>query len=245
MSNPGRVSLPNLVGLALRDEPAPAAPGLSVAYEDRLDDVVGGCTPTTPLGTACYDDWVMALTNGVLGNPSANTLVLLSVGHGVLELRAVRQLLAIRAENNQSAIKDLILIDPGLEDQHVVEAVIAYTDALAGVVVRYFTGNRAYDHALKAFLDDTQMVVAAIGALNFGYVMSTHKIHRNLVNTMIALVEMIEGRNTNVNNTVFVVQAFQNTQGLYFIRNDTTSAFKMRFIPLLEEFTRLHLEGPN
>jgi len=224
----------------LRDEPAPAAPDSSAAYEDRLDDVVGGCTPTTARGIACYDDWAMTLTRRILDHPSANTLVLLSVGLGVLELRAVKQILAVRAENNQSALQHLVLIDPGLEAPNLW-MMAAYDNALLGVDVQYYTGDRAYDDALKVFVDNPEMRVAAIGALNFGYMMSTHQIHRNLINTMIALVELIERRNEDA-STIYVVQAFRNMEDDYVLRDNTASAFAMRFIPLLNEFTRLHME---
>jgi hypothetical protein len=228
------MNYPNLSNLSSRDD-------RPVPYEERLDEVVGGCKPTDAKGIACYDDWLMALSRRMLEHPEANTLVLLSVGKGVLELRAVKQLLAIRADNNQSAIRHLILIDPGLSDAHVAKAVTVYKDALAEVDVRYFTGDRAYDNALTAFLVDPQMRVAAIGALNFGYIMSTHHIHRNSINTMIALVELIKRRNSD-SSTVYVVQAFQNSQGEYVLRDDTAEAFTFRFIPLLNDFTAMHLE---
>lgn len=231
------MSLPSLARL-------PHSP-ISVDYEDDLDKVVGGCKPGSKDGTDCYDTWMNNLTMRVLENPRANTIILISVGHGVLELRALRTLLLLRNEEDGVFIGNIILIDPYTPEDVAEEAEREFSDKLPDVNVKYYTGPSSYDHALKQLLEDKNMLVAAIGALNFGTLASDNKRERNLINTLIAMVVVAAQRLSKVTDgSMHVVQAFQN-DGKYYQRDESAYAFKERMDQILMQMLNWHMRRWN
>ena len=79
---------PNLSGLSV------GAPFASVPFKrwsDREDLVVGGCSKFVESGLPCYKKWKEDFIREVNRSTSANTIVMLSVGAGVLELEAIEE----------------------------------------------------------------------------------------------------------------------------------------------------------
>ena len=151
-------------------------------------------------------------------------------------------------ENNQVPIAHLLLIDPGVSGETAFVVQDEYERALQHMTqppaVHYFAGDRAYDGALQAYVDgEEDLVVGAIGALNFGWQISTHAFHRNIINTMVALVEAIAERHLRAatgSGPIYVVQAFQDRDGEYHVNKETAGAFAQRFAFIVNQWTRMH-----
>ena len=219
--------------------PAAATGAPTANYEDNFSLVIGGCRPDgTPAQSKCFDDWFAKLTERALENQQGDTIVVLSAGSGVLELRALSTLLAIRAEAEGEAIKHVLLIDPGTPASAARDVETEFRAKLLGVDVKYYEGDRAYDNALTDVLAARDMRLAVVGAINFGTVQSTHKVHRNLINTMIALLELMQRRSER---NVYVVQAFENVNREIVHRDQTVLQFTDSFKTQLNLFTELHL----
>ena len=225
--------------LALRSYLPPAA-AVGAPYEDQVELVVGGCKPGTPKETECYDDWIATMMARMFEHPTANTLVFLSVGKGVLELRAILMLLAARAEMNMAAIHTIILVDPYVPEDEAAKVQIEFDKRLLDVKTFYYTGDGAYDTALEKLRDASEMVVGAVGALNFGYIMSSHKRERNNLNTMVAMVEVAKKRLHP--EKLYVVQAFENAQGQYVIRDEPADDFIQRFADVVNRMTDWYID---
>ena len=228
--------------LALRSHhpPAAAVGAPTDPYEDQLELVVGGCKPGTPEQTLCYDTWISTMMSRMLEHPTANTLVFLSVGKGVLELRAMVRLLEVRAEKDMTAIHNIILVDPYVSEERAAEVQIEFNERLLGVKTFYYTGDHAYDTALKQLLHERNMVVGAVGALNFGYMLSHYQRERNNLNTMVAMVEVAKMR-LDCAAKLYVVQAFHNTKDGYVHRDEPADDFIRRFADVVDEMTRQHI----
>lgn len=215
--------LPSLARLSVRVD----------GHEDRDDKIVGGCRPGNPLETKCFDDWIAQMASKVLEAPKANTLILLSAGWGVLELRAVKLLLTLRVEADLAAIEHLFLIDPYMPAESVAEVVAGFEDGLLGVTTHYFSGERAYDDALVRLRDTPSMEVAVVGALNFGVIHAADRREINTVNTMLALVELAERRIAGSGRVMYVITAWHNG-GAYVNKEETVSEFIASVTPKLK-----------
>ena len=128
---------PNLSKLPLRTDVYPED---DRAWYDRTELVLGGCKPDegNRQATECYDDWSAALIKRVFENPHANTVVLLSVGAGVLELNTLKLIMDIR-EDGDTAIDQVWLIDPGLPRDTGDQVASQYAAHLENVSVSYLS----------------------------------------------------------------------------------------------------------
>lgn len=228
--------------LALRSHhpPAAAVGAPDDPYEEQVELVVGGCKPGTPEQTACYNNWIFTMMLRMLEHPTANTLVFLSVGKGVLELRAMLTLLPLRADEDMTAIQTIILVDPYVPEEMAAEVQTEFNERLLGVKTFYYTGDRAYDTALTQLLHERKMVVGAVGALNFGYRMSPDRRDRNNINTMVAMLEVAKMR-LDPAAELYVVQAFHNAEGEYVNRDEPAANFIRRLANVVDEMTRWHI----
>ena len=70
-----------------------------IPWENRDDLVLGGCREGTIAETECYDTWSKNLLYAVQDQIFSDTIVLLSVGAGVHELRTLRMIQGVRGTN--------------------------------------------------------------------------------------------------------------------------------------------------
>lgn len=235
---------PNLSSLTLQTDVYLASPK---PWVDRDDLVLGGCRVGNPSQTLCYDDWSNAFINRVLKNRLANTVVLLSVGAGVQELRTLQLLQQMRGdENNISLVDDynhnpitrVLLIDPGL-DRDTGDQVSAQFEATLGetlhVEVVYFVGKTAYADAtahMRAL--DPLNIVAAIGALNvsFGTLGPDLESIRPHVEACL-FVELVHDIS---NEDLHVVMAYYNPGRIPVVRDEPAQSFISRHLDLLKDY---------
>lgn len=241
------VKCPNLSRLPLVD--VGGYPLSNVPWDKRTELVVGGCRPDEhdTRKTECYDKWSMAMLEHVLENQQANTIVLLSVGAGVLELRTLKTILEILRESTTKVpIDKVVLVDPSLHQSDPFEArmeastvVSEYREHLGSEVdVEYHIGPNAYTDAIAGLEFDETRVVAVVGALNMSFgLLSPHRASlrghlapRNLVSEAMR-------RNPNL----YVVQSFQNS-GVITVRGDETAA---EFLARERRQTQLYEDTAN
>jgi hypothetical protein len=226
---------------------------VDVDYRDRSELVVGRCKPDSGQGeeaakaTKCYDDWLSAFTNRSLENGTANTVIMLASGKGVLELSAIKHMLEVRSENGKDAITHVLLVDPFISNDGKDEVEREFKELLLGMEIEYFNTISAYDDCFKYLKDRPDLIVAVVGGINFGYMISPHKRDRNLMNTMILLVEFSQKKLTEKTRPedgsyeggmLYVVTAFHNMQGEYILQDEMSVEFISRFEVLLAAFTR-------
>lgn len=228
------VKCPNLSRLPLVN--VGAYPLSNVPWDQRTELVVGGCRPDEhdTRKTACYDKWSTAMLEHVLENPKANTIVLLSVGAGVLELRTLKTIFKfLREDTTEVPINKVVLIDPSLHQSDPFEAhmeaatvLSEYREHLGSEVdVEYYIGPNAYTDAIAGLQFDETRVVAVVGALNMAFgKLSSHRSHlrghlapRNLVSEAMR-------RNSNL----YVVQSFLNSGAGTVRDEETAEAFLAR-----------------
>mgnify|MGYP005696170625 FL=1 len=210
---------PNLSKLPLRTDVYPED---DRAWYDRTELVLGGCKPDegNRQATECYDDWSAALIKRVFENPHANTVVLLSVGAGVLELNTLKLIMDIRGDGD-TAIDQVWLIDPGLPRDTGDQVASQYAAHLENVSVSYFTGDDAYTDAVGVLQNDESRVVAAVGALNFSFgLMGTHEGYRRLNIAPRNLLEKALERNPKL----YIVRAWRDSvRRQYVVLGDETA----------------------
>tara|TARA_B100001109_G_C18864615_1_gene476291 strand:+ start:34 stop:858 length:825 start_codon:yes stop_codon:yes gene_type:complete len=223
-----------------------------VPWDDRTELVVGGCRPDehdTQM-TKCYGDWSAAMLGHVLENPQANTIVLLSVGAGVLELRTLKTIFKLLGDGTTEVpIDKVVLIDPFLHQNDPFEArmeaatvVSEYRGHLGSEVdVEYHIGPNAYTDAIAGLHFDKTRVVAVVGALNMSFgLLSSHRSNlrghlapRNLVSEAMR-------RNPNL----YVVQSFLDS-GVATVRDEETAeAFLARERKKTQLYERIANGGP-
>lgn len=217
--------------VSLRFPPVPARVGVypdaDLAWDDRDELVVGGCKPGAVAETTCYDGWNTALTSRILENPSANTVVLLSTGAGVLELRALKLALDLRGDVGR-AINQVWLIDPYLDTETGDQVASHYAAHLPDVDVTYFTGEGAYDEALALHARSSNVVTAVVGALNMSLgALSTHPTSVARNERVLQLLALIEAEQRS-GFPLHVVQAFHNDQEGHVVRDELSTDFAAR-----------------
>lgn len=149
------------------------------SWHERDELVQGGCNANgTKEDIGCYDNWNAAMISKVLDNPSANLIVLVSVGAGVLELKSLISIIQLRAFTGGVPINRVWLIDPEQDEEtgnQVASNVAAY---LEDVEVTYFTGDDAYvkagaEHTRIGAVDRVE--TAVVGGLNLSFgIITTH-----------------------------------------------------------------------
>lgn len=227
---------PNLSQLLL---PTGTYPDSNLPWDEREELVVGGCKPHVdfPNATKCYDDWTAAFLARVLENDQANTLLLLSTGAGVMELRALKTILD---DLQATHIDQVWLVDPGVTQHEADQVVAGYLGRLqANVQVRYFSGYGAVARAEQDLHNDASRVVAAIGSLNHSFddenePWAAMRDDRDVIIALqkrfyqpLVLVRTAEARNPNVH----IVRAHYNSAQGHVVRDQT-----------LMEFWRAHVD---
>ncbi len=226
---------PNLSGLPLL--PTAAYPESDSAWDDRHDLVRGGCRVGTPEETSCYDAWSKALVLRMLENPLANTVVLLSVGAGVHELRTLKLMQTMRGNGAPSSMSDVEyrrisqvwLIDPQTTPSEAAQVAAHYAfnldpDGTNHVDVSYFAGEQAYAEATARVLQQQPLDIGAIGALNYAL---DYTPPFSTVYEALAFVQLIQETN---NDNLHVVQAWWNRRDGYKNppRDETAKEFVYR-----------------
>ncbi len=214
-------------------------PDSDLEWTDRADLVSGGCKPGNAEETKCYDDWNAAFFARVLENPRANTIVLLSVGAGVLELRAIETALAVRGANDR-AIDQVWLIDPFLDSETGDQVASQYAARLPGVNVTYFTGeNDAYEKANALLKESPRVTIATIGALNTSFgMLSTHPDSIARYNGMLRFVVQAADAPRR-DARLHVVQAWHNADEGYVVMDERAVDFVGRRRDRVELFERV------
>tara|TARA_B100000963_G_scaffold359828_1_gene388380 strand:+ start:1233 stop:1964 length:732 start_codon:yes stop_codon:yes gene_type:complete len=193
----------------------------------------------TPAQTECYDRWNNALITQVLEQPWADTIVLLSVGAGVHELRTLKTLLSLRGGPNRAVdaarvytanvrrppvapginywpIRRVWLIDPNMSENRAKHVEREYEKALEGVEVTYFYDDEAHDRNAyeDAIARSFQMQngdVAVIGALNVNIgMLSAAPAAIEARRSLIDFVISVAPRYTENDLPLRVVQAWNN-----------------------------------
>lgn len=231
-----------------------AYPESDVPWDERTELVVGGCQPDEhdSRKTECYGEWSAAMIRHALAaNPQANTVVLLSVGAGVLELRTLKTILELRGDGD-TPIDQVVLVDPHQDREHQFEVRNEAAQVVAeyrkpehlgtGVGVLYYTGPNAYSDAIAGLHFDETRVVAVVGALNLSFGLLGN--HREALRSYLAprnLVSEAMRRNRNL----YVVQAFQDIRGVFTLRGDeTAAAFLAREREKTAPYERMSSGGP-
>ena len=209
---------PNLSQLPL---PTGTFPDSPLPWEERKELVLGGCTRFTddPDGRKCYEDWSAAFLARVRENPQADTVLMLSVGAGVLELRTLGT--ALREAPH---IRHLWLVDPGVPEGEGSQVLAAYRGALEreDVQIRYYTGDSAVADANRDLrMNDRDRVVAVVGALNQSFGLVSHNNLDQTLREPIDLVIEAAVRNANVH----VVRASRGDLG-YRVLDETMQEFR-------------------
>lgn len=231
-----------------------AYPESDIPWDKRTELVVGGCQPDEhdSRKTECYDEWSMAMIRHVLeANHQANTIVLLSVGAGVLELRTLKTLLELRGDGD-TPIDQVVLVDPHPNRKDQIEVRNEAAQVVAeyrkpehlgtGVGVLYYTGPNAYSDAIAGLHFDETRVVAVVGALNLSFgLLGNHREHLRSYLAPRNLVSEAMRRNRNL----YVVQSFRDIQGVFTLRgDDTASEFLARERERTAPFERMSSGGP-
>ena len=135
------------------------------AWIERDDLIVGGCKRTSP----CFEQWREALLNEALVRKDQHTIVLLSVGAGVLELLALRAIWEI------VPLERVWLIDPGLDRAKADQVTKEMQGFLPGVKkIVYFAEKTAYADAMAQLDAMGNNEVIAVGALNKSFGIWSH-----------------------------------------------------------------------
>ena len=199
-------------------------PDSTVRWEDREELVQGGCKPGTKEGTACYDGWNAKMLEKILQAPSANTIVLLSVGAGVIELRAVKLAIELRNDGD-TRIDQVWLVDPGLDKATGDQVASNYAAALEGVDVHYFSEDGAYTRAIERQTSSPRMA-SVVGALNMS--LGMFGTHPKLVaqrNEVLEFVTLLASALPRDGAPLHVVQSWYNEREGYIVRDQTATEF--------------------
>lgn len=200
-SFPSLAKLPNSTGVF---------PSSDKTWAERDDLVVGGCDRTSP----CFEQWREALLNEAFLRDEQDTIILLSVGAGVLEMLALRTIWEMRPK----PLKRVWLIDPGIDRAESEEVTKEMKDFLPGVDVRYFWGEAAYEDIMAQLPTLGENSVVAVAGLNLslGLLGSPVVSMQNRLKPL-ALVERLYVRAGNNNRAgtrpMRVVVAYTNENG--------------------------------
>ena len=202
------------------------------AWNDRDELVQGGCRAEgTKEEIGCYDEWNADMISKVLENPSANLIVLVSVGAGVLELKSLISIIELRNEGGGVPITRVWLIDP-LQDEDTGNQVASHFAAhLEGVDVTYYTGTDAY---VKAGAEHTRIgsvervETAVIGGINlsFGYIFN-HPTFFDKNEQIITFFRQLS-KERNRNEVLFFVSAFFGVDHQHSNKTETVDDFIAR-----------------
>ena len=231
------MACPSLTRLGLKTD-APYDDS-DLAWMDREELVQGGCKRDTD----CYKQWRRALQQRVLdatrvqpGRPRANTVMLLSVGAGVAELEALREIVGAmhtepRADGHvHSRIEQVVLVDPGMPKDKA-EQVASHFSAHLECNTHYFFGDDAYRKAMNWTKSAPAGAVACIGALNVHFgVISEHHASKEAYRLVSALVALAAEENAGLH----VVTAFQNPPRPFVLRDEGACEFVMNELRMLE-----------
>ena len=242
---PGRLSTVLWAGLEQRRNaprntaPEGVYPDSVLEWTDRLELVQGGCKRGGMKETACYDNWTAAFIARILENPMANTIVLLSVGAGVLELRSIETALQVRG-GGYTAIKKIWLIDPFVDASTGVQVALQYTkrDMLRDVNVTYFTGDDCYNKAIETLRESPDTRVATIGALNVSFLISDNPLIVENYRNMLHFVLQCATDNRR-EAMLYVVQSWHNERDKYALKDEQAGDFVVNQDRDLERKLRL------
>ena len=199
-----------------------------IPWENRDDLVLGGCREGTVVETDCYDTWSKDLLYAVQDQIYSDTIVLLSVGAGVHELRTLRMIQGVRGTGGGATdatdkrgvfrpgteytpIRRVWLIDPGLDQETGDQVARKFTEVLQGdVQVHYFAGANAYVDAKQRAASLAPGDVAAIGALNASYGLLSPDVGSILARmNLVHFLESVETRYAPQDPPLRVVQAWR------------------------------------
>lgn len=236
--------LPSLNRLPL-EGPKPRRPVPTSVYEvsykewsERTELVRGGCKPGNKEEMTCYNEWNARFFDRMQENPNANTIVLLSVGAGVLELRTIKTALDIRSET-ATPITKVWLIDKQQDVATGGQVALQYAAELVGVDVTYFTGDDCYNKASRALVNSPEVLVAAIGALNtdFGMIADHPSIvgpYRMMLNFVLQCAA-----DARREAELYVVQAWHNAREGHVVKHERANDFVINQAEYLEKTLRL------
>jgi hypothetical protein len=177
--------MPSLSGLKRPERLDEPSPDPEQNWEDRTHLVNGRCRIGTPEQTGCYDAWSSRLVTRINEDPTADTVVLLSVGSGVLELRTLLRAQELRRSSVEgggeprSPIKNVWLVDPHTTWEVYRATIRNFKSRLSSegfpTNVAYFIGRNAYARAMEKVRGQAPNSIGVIGALNYslGLVMIT------------------------------------------------------------------------
>lgn len=204
------------------------------AWHERNELVQGGCRAEgTNEDIGCYDSWNATMISKVLDNPSSNTIVLVSVGAGVLELKSLISIIELRAFTGGVPITRVWLIDP-LQDEETGNQVAAHFAAhLEGLDVTYFTGDDAYvkasnEHTRIGEDEDERVETAVVGGLNlsFGMIFNHPTFFDKNEKIITFFRQLRDERNRNA--AIFFVSAFYGVDNRHFNKVETMQEFLVR-----------------
>lgn len=215
-----------------------------IEWIDRDDLVVGGCRTGSAQETKCYDDWNAIFFDNVIENTKADTIVMLSVGAGVLELKSIEVALTVRNNAVDKPIANIWLIDPYIDSKKGKQVAVQYAGRLEDTDVTYFTGMDAYQDATNAFTTSPVPLVATVGSLNTSFgILSNTTQHQNLYDSMIKFVELIATDERRGGIPLHVVQAYHNEAEGYVVKNELATVFTERQRKRVSTFNRLATRG--
>lgn len=205
-----------------------------IPWESRADLVIGECKEGTKGQTQCYDEWSKDLLYAVQDQIYSDTIVLLSVGAGVYELRTLLMIRGIRGTDGGATdatdkrglfrpgtqytpIRRVWLIDPGLDQETGDQVARKFMEVLRGVQVLYFAGANAYVDAKQHAASLEPGDVAAIGALNVSYGLLSPDVSHVLARmNLIHFLESVQTRYAPQDPPLRLVQAWR---GPYVFNN--------------------------
>lgn len=229
MAGGGKRMLPNLSGLGAGARAATVTgeeySDSLRSWEDRDDLVIGGCRADSD----CYKEFTAALVAHVNREPGNNlTVVMLSVGAGVLELRALLEI----ERQAPGRIAQVLLIDPLQARDKADQVASKFAAAIRDPppAIEYFCGEDAYTEALNLIGD--QFVVqkafhpAVIGAINYSLGMRAIGIPEELAKYRQAFtfVDACLAANSNLH----VVTFFQNVENAFVSRSEHATDYIYR-----------------
>ena len=217
------------------DIPTSVFPDSDKAWHDRVELVQGGCkSEGSTEQINCYDTWSTTIMSKVLETPSANTIVFVSVGAGVLELQAIQLVMGVREYSGGAKIRRIWLIDPELDadTSHQVSSKFLANIDDSDVEVKYFSGREAYTNASNEHnrLSDIgeHVEVAVVGGLNISFGMvSDHPIIVSRMEKEFTFFKQLEDDNRS-EGSLSLVQAYHNDREGFINRIETVEEFAKR-----------------
>ena len=199
------------------DTPTSVFPDSDAPWDERLELVQGECKSKGSLKQIdCYDTWATTIMSKVLENPSANTIVFVSVGAGVLELQAIKLAMSAREFSGGAKIRRVWLIDPELDSETSEQVSFNFISNLDDreVEVKYFSESEAYTNASnehsRLFGIGEHVEVAVVGGLNisFGIVSDHPTIVARMEREFAFFFKLQGGNKTEI--PLELVQAYHN-----------------------------------